>query len=177
MSLFVIALPDLADKALFANVWARSKRSKDTSLLLRSSLRLCAVLFAMSCLRVEAPSARVSFEVNLPLGFCIQSIEWLLTFLVVFEECNFACHQKCAEKVFIRCIAANNVEDPDEAKLNHRIPHRFETFKNLSPTWCSHCGHMLAFGRRHKMCTGKLSQLSCDLSRASYLTTSNHFYF
>ncbi|GJJ68816.1 hypothetical protein EMPS_01162 [Entomortierella parvispora] len=69
------------------------------------------------------------------------------------EECNFACHQRCAEKVFIRCIAASNVEDPDEAKLNHRIPHRFETFKNLSPTWCSHCGHMLAFGRRHKMCT------------------------
>ncbi|KAG0196573.1 Serine/threonine kinase [Mortierella sp. GBA30] len=69
------------------------------------------------------------------------------------EDCQFTCHQKCAEKVFIKCISSKAVEDPDEAKLNHRIPHRFETFTNLSPTWCSHCGHMLTFGRRHKKCT------------------------
>lgn len=69
-------------------------------------------------------------------------------------DCKFTCHQKCAEKVFIKCISSKGVEDPDEAKLNHRIPHRFETFTNLSPTWCSHCGHMLTFGRRHKKCTG-----------------------
>ncbi|KAG0095166.1 Serine/threonine kinase [Podila epicladia] len=69
------------------------------------------------------------------------------------EDCKFTCHQKCAEKVFIKCISSKGVEDPDEAKLNHRIPHRFETFTNLSPTWCSHCGHMLTFGRRHKKCT------------------------
>ncbi|KAF9284767.1 Serine/threonine kinase [Mortierella alpina] len=69
------------------------------------------------------------------------------------EDCKFTCHQKCADKVFIKCISSKTVEDPDEAKLNHRIPHRFETFTNLSPTWCSHCGHMLTFGRRHKKCT------------------------
>ncbi|KAG0282178.1 Serine/threonine kinase [Linnemannia gamsii] len=69
------------------------------------------------------------------------------------EDCKFTCHQKCTEKVFIKCISSNNVEDPDEAKFAHRIPHRFETFTNLSPTWCSHCGHMLTFGRRHKKCT------------------------
>ncbi|KAG0298858.1 Serine/threonine kinase [Dissophora globulifera] len=69
------------------------------------------------------------------------------------EVCKFTCHQKCAEKVFIKCIAAKHTEDPDEAKLNHRIPHRWENFTNLSPTWCSHCGHMLTFGRRHKKCT------------------------
>ncbi|KAG0336527.1 Serine/threonine kinase [Podila humilis] len=69
------------------------------------------------------------------------------------EDCNFSCHLKCAEKVFIKCISSNSAEDPDEAKLNHRIPHRFETFTNLSPTWCSHCGHMLTFGRRHKKCS------------------------
>ncbi|KAG0063330.1 Serine/threonine kinase, partial [Linnemannia elongata] len=69
------------------------------------------------------------------------------------EDCKFTCHQKCAEKVFIKCISSKNVEDPDEAKFAHRIPHRFETFTNLSPTWCSHCGHMLTFGRRHKKCT------------------------
>ncbi|KAF9194757.1 Serine/threonine kinase [Haplosporangium sp. Z 11] len=69
------------------------------------------------------------------------------------EDCNFTCHQKCAEKVFIKCISSKTTEDPDEAKLNHRIPHRFEFFTNLSPTWCSHCGHMLTFGRRHKKCT------------------------
>ncbi|KAF9924873.1 Serine/threonine kinase [Linnemannia zychae] len=69
------------------------------------------------------------------------------------EDCKFTCHQKCAEKVFIKCISSKNVEDPDEAKFAHRIPHRFETFTNLSPTWCSHCGHMLTFGRRHKKCS------------------------
>ncbi|KAG0371259.1 Serine/threonine kinase [Mortierella sp. AD032] len=69
------------------------------------------------------------------------------------QYCKFTCHQKCAEKVFIKCISARNVEDPDEAKFAHRIPHRFETFTNLSPTWCSHCGHMLTFGRRHKKCS------------------------
>ncbi|KAF8928488.1 Serine/threonine kinase [Dissophora ornata] len=69
------------------------------------------------------------------------------------EDCKFTCHQKCAEKVFIKCIASKSVEDPDEAKLNHRIPHRWENFTNLSPTWCSHCGQMLTFGRRHKKCT------------------------
>ncbi|CAO3571667.1 unnamed protein product [Mortierella alpina] len=69
------------------------------------------------------------------------------------EDCKFTCHQKCADKVFIKCISSRTVEDPDEAKLNHRIPHRFETFTNLSPTWCCHCGHMLTFGRRHKKCT------------------------
>ncbi|KAF9121425.1 Serine/threonine kinase [Mortierella sp. 14UC] len=69
------------------------------------------------------------------------------------EDCKFTCHQKCAEKVFIKCISARSVEDPDEAKFAHRIPHRFETFTNLSPTWCSHCGHMLTFGRRHKKCS------------------------
>ncbi|KAF9354393.1 Serine/threonine kinase [Mortierella sp. AD094] len=69
------------------------------------------------------------------------------------EDCSFTCHTKCAEKVFIKCISSKTVEDPDEAKLNHRIPHRFETFTNLSPNWCYHCGHMLTFGRRHKTCT------------------------
>ncbi|KAF9170795.1 Serine/threonine kinase, partial [Mortierella sp. AD010] len=69
------------------------------------------------------------------------------------EDCQFTCHQKCAEKVFIKCISSKYAEDPDEAKLNHRIPHRFENYTNLSPTWCCHCGHMLTFGRRHKKCT------------------------
>ncbi|KAG0255011.1 Serine/threonine kinase [Mortierella polycephala] len=68
------------------------------------------------------------------------------------EDCSFACHSKCAEQVFIKCISSK-AEDPDDAKLNHRIPHRFETFTNLSPNWCYHCGYMLTFGRRHKSCS------------------------
>ncbi|KAF9435179.1 Serine/threonine kinase [Entomortierella beljakovae] len=69
------------------------------------------------------------------------------------EDCGFTCHAKCADKVFIKCITSKSVDDPDEAKLNHHIPHRFETYTNLSPNWCYHCGHMLTFGRRHKTCT------------------------
>jgi classical protein kinase C len=74
--------------------------------------------------------------------------------LLVHVDCSFTCHPRCAEKVFTKCISSNTADDPDEAKLNHRIPHRFETFTNLSPNWCYHCGHMLTFGRRHKMCSG-----------------------
>ncbi|KAG0234431.1 Serine/threonine kinase [Actinomortierella wolfii] len=69
------------------------------------------------------------------------------------EDCSFTCHQKCAEKVFIKCISSKTKEDQEEAKLNHRIPHRFESYTNLSPTWCCHCGHFLALGRRHKKCS------------------------
>lgn len=68
------------------------------------------------------------------------------------EDCKFTCHQKCADKVFIKCISSKAAEDSDETILRHRIPHRFEFFTNLSPTWCSHCGHMLTFSRRHKRC-------------------------
>ncbi|OCK85966.1 hypothetical protein K432DRAFT_202923 [Lepidopterella palustris CBS 459.81] len=65
------------------------------------------------------------------------------------SDCKYTCHKKCYSKVVTKCITQSNAEtDPDEAKLNHRIPHRFETFSNMGANWCCHCGYMLPLGRK-----------------------------
>ncbi|CAO2650337.1 Nn.00g016290.m01.CDS01 [Neocucurbitaria sp. VM-36] len=71
------------------------------------------------------------------------------------SDCNYTCHKKCYPKVVTKCITQSNAEtDPDEAKLNHRIPHRFENFSNMGANWCCHCGYILPFGRKQtKKCT------------------------
>lgn len=71
-------------------------------------------------------------------------------------DCKYTCHRKCYPKVVTKCISKANYEtDPDEEKINHRIPHRFEGFSNLSANWCCHCGYLLPFGRKNaKRCTG-----------------------
>lgn len=76
------------------------------------------------------------------------------------SDCNYTCHKKCYPKVVTKCITQSNAEtDPDEAKLNHRIPHRFENFSNMGANWCCHCGYILPLGRKQtKKCT------ECDLT-------------
>lgn len=152
--------PSSGAREPFASARTRSERSRDTSLFLKSFTRLCAVRSVRSCSLAKDLSAKVQLDM-----YCRRVIKGdneersthpNVSAILNFLDCNFSCHQRCAEKVFIKCISSNSAEDPDEAKLNHRIPHRFETFTNLSPTWCSHCGHMLTFGRRHKKCSGKL---------------------
>lgn len=65
------------------------------------------------------------------------------------SDCKYTCHKKCYGKVVTKCITQSNAEtDPDEAKLNHRIPHRFENFSNMGANWCCHCGYMLPLGRK-----------------------------
>lgn len=44
-------------------------------------------------------------------------------------------------------------------KINHRIPHRFETITNIGANWCCHCGYMLPLGRKNAR---KCSE--CDLT-------------
>ncbi|KAE8358417.1 kinase-like domain-containing protein [Aspergillus caelatus] len=70
-------------------------------------------------------------------------------------DCKYTCHRKCYSKVVTKCISKANYEtDPDEEKINHRIPHRFEGFSNLSANWCCHCGYLLPFGRKNaKRCS------------------------
>ncbi|PLB47290.1 hypothetical protein P170DRAFT_362021 [Aspergillus steynii IBT 23096] len=64
-------------------------------------------------------------------------------------DCKYTCHRKCYPKVVTKCISKANYEtDPDEEKINHRIPHRFEGFSNISANWCCHCGYLLPFGRK-----------------------------
>ena len=72
------------------------------------------------------------------------------------SDCKYTCHKKCYSKVVTKCITQSNAEtDPDEAKLNHRIPHRFESFNNMGANWCCHCGYILPLGRKQsKKCTG-----------------------
>ncbi|KAL3427375.1 calcium-independent protein kinase C [Phlyctema vagabunda] len=56
---------------------------------------------------------------------------------------------------FTKCISKSNAEtDPEEEKINHRIPHRFEKFANVGANWCCHCGYMLPLGKKNcRKCT------------------------
>ena len=82
-------------------------------------------------------------------------------------DCKYTCHKKCYPKVVTKCISKANYEtDPDEEKINHRIPHRFEGYSNISANWCCHCGYLLPFGRKNaKRCTGKFLESSCPWSQ------------
>ena len=76
------------------------------------------------------------------------------------SDCKYTCHKKCYPKVVTKCITQSNAEtDPDEAKLNHRIPHRFVNFSNMGANWCCHCGYILPLGRKQ---TQKCAE--CDLT-------------
>ena len=70
-------------------------------------------------------------------------------------DCKYTCHKNCYQKVVTKCISMSNSQaDPDEEKINHRIPHRFEAFSNMGANWCCHCGYMLPIGRKQsKKCS------------------------
>lgn len=65
------------------------------------------------------------------------------------QDCRFLCHKKCYQKVVTKCISKSSTTDDDEAKLNHRIPHRFEPVLNRGTKWCCHCGHILPWGKKN----------------------------
>ncbi|UKZ54155.1 Serine/threonine kinase [Trichoderma virens] len=66
------------------------------------------------------------------------------------EDCKYTCHNKCYPSVVTKCISKSNAEtDPDEEKINHRIPHRFQPFSNVTANWCCHCGYILPFGKKN----------------------------
>ncbi|TPX14053.1 uncharacterized protein E0L32_000447 [Thyridium curvatum] len=66
------------------------------------------------------------------------------------EDCKYTCHIKCYSSVVTKCISKSNAEtDPDEEKINHRIPHRFQPFSNITANWCCHCGYLLPFGKKN----------------------------
>ncbi|SCW00119.1 LAFE_0B09868g1_1 [Lachancea fermentati] len=71
------------------------------------------------------------------------------------QDCKFLCHKKCYTHVITKCIAKTSTDtNPDEAKLNHRIPHRFEPVSNRGTKWCCHCGYILPWGRKNvRKCT------------------------
>lgn len=66
------------------------------------------------------------------------------------EDCRFLCHQKCVKSVIAKCISKSSAEiDTNEAKLNHRIPHRFLQVTNRGAKWCCHCGYILPFSKKN----------------------------
>ncbi|KAL2208606.1 hypothetical protein CC79DRAFT_1288011 [Sarocladium strictum] len=66
------------------------------------------------------------------------------------EDCKYTCHTKCYSSVVTKCISKSNADiDPDEEKINHRIPHRFAPFSNVTANWCCHCGYILPFGKKN----------------------------
>lgn len=81
------------------------------------------------------------------------------------EDCKYTCHPKCYKSVVTKCISKSNAEtDPDEEKINHRIPHRFQPFSNMTANWCCHCGYILPFGKKNcRKCTecGLTSHAHC----------------
>ncbi len=81
-------------------------------------------------------------------------------------DCKYTCHTKCYPKVVTKCISKANYEtDPDEEKINHRIPHRFDNFSNIGANWCCHCGYLLPLGRKNaKKCSecGLTCHSSCQ---------------
>lgn len=81
-------------------------------------------------------------------------------------DCKFTCHKKCYSKVVTKCITQSNAEtDPDEAKINHRIPHRWGDFFNSGANWCCHCGYMLPLGRKQaRKCSGKVDRFCSPYS-------------
>lgn len=65
------------------------------------------------------------------------------------QDCKFLCHKKCYTNVVTKCIAKISTDtDPDEAKLNHRIPHRFDPCSNRGTKWCCHCGYLLPWNKQ-----------------------------
>ncbi|SCV01611.1 LANO_0F12618g1_1 [Lachancea nothofagi CBS 11611] len=66
------------------------------------------------------------------------------------QDCKFLCHKKCYNHVVTKCIAkASTDADPEEPKLNHCIPHRFEPISNRGTKWCCHCGYILPWGKKN----------------------------
>ncbi|KAG5924880.1 Serine/threonine kinase [Claviceps capensis] len=79
------------------------------------------------------------------------------------EDCKYTCHEKCYQSVVTKCISKSNAEtDPDEEKINHRIPHRFQPYSNMTANWCCHCGYILPFGKKNcRKCSAQECGLTC----------------
>ena len=79
------------------------------------------------------------------------------------EDCKYTCHTKCYPSVVTKCISKSNAEtDPEEEKINHRIPHRFLPYSNMTANWCCHCGYILPFGKKNcRKCSGEFSLAPC----------------
>jgi classical protein kinase C/novel protein kinase C epsilon type len=61
-------------------------------------------------------------------------------------------------------ILTSSTQDADEEKINHRIPHRFAAYTNMSANWCCHCGYMMSFGRKNSVkCSGGLTAFLAEL--------------
>ncbi|KAJ1983686.1 Serine/threonine kinase [Dimargaris verticillata] len=68
------------------------------------------------------------------------------------EDCRYFCHDRCMEKAVVKCVSKTYAEmDPNEDRINHRIPHRFATVTNVGAHWCCHCGSMLSLGRKRAL--------------------------
>ena len=92
------------------------------------------------------------------------------------EDCKYTCHTKCYSSVVTKCISKSNAEtDPDEEKINHRIPHRFTPFSNMTANWCCHCGYMLPFGKKNsRKCSGTCGQVhGCGLTNPRKRSNAN----
>ncbi|KAJ3386805.1 Serine/threonine kinase [Lobulomyces angularis] len=77
------------------------------------------------------------------------------------QNCQYACHPHCYNKVSTKCISeleysilkAEGGDTNTGELLKYNIPHKFQQTINLSPNWCGHCGYILPIGKKVSRCT------------------------
>ena len=65
---------------------------------------------------------------------------------VLYAECRFTCHKRCARDIYIRCLANPQYREWEEmttelAKGSH--PHALQEVSVRAPCFCAHCGHII----------------------------------
>ncbi|KAI8894225.1 kinase-like domain-containing protein [Globomyces pollinis-pini] len=71
-------------------------------------------------------------------------------------SCNNTVHPRCYERVITKCIPLEDMATAADKNtgqlLKYKIPHRWDLVTNLGASWCSHCGYILAPGKKMHRC-------------------------